>query len=79
MQEQKPKIGKELPGQRTRRAAMMNRHDTTEKNIEPLTAPAKNWRFGASYDSFVVEQTVVLPTEICGVNSQLLVAANYCA
>jgi len=36
----------------------------------------KNWRFGASYDSFVVQQTFVLRMNICGKNRQLLVAAN---
>jgi hypothetical protein len=42
-----------------------------------LTAPTKNGRFGASYDSFVVHQTFVLRSmNICGENRQLLVAAN---
>jgi len=54
----------------------MDKHNTTEKNNEPLTAPKKNWRLGASYDSFVVEQTFVLRMSICGENRQLLVAAN---
>jgi hypothetical protein len=43
-----------------------------------LTAPTKNWRFGASYDSLVVQQTFVLRINICGKNRQLLVAANRC-
>jgi hypothetical protein len=43
---------------------------------DPLTAPAKNWRFSASYDSFVVVQTFVLSMNICGKNRQLLLAAN---
>jgi hypothetical protein len=34
------------------------------------------WRFSASYDSFVVAQTLVLRMNICGENRQLLVAAN---
>jgi len=46
------------------------------RNTEPLTAPTRNWRFGASYDSFVVAQTLVLRINICGKNRQLLVAAN---
>lgn len=41
-----------------------------------LTAPTKNWRFSASYDSFVVNQTFVLRMNICGKNRQLLVAAK---
>jgi len=41
-----------------------------------LTAPTRNWRFSASYDSFVVKQTFVLRMNICGENRQLLVAAN---
>ena len=43
-----------------------------------LTAPTRNWRFSASYDSFVVQQTFVLRMNICGKNRQLLVAANRC-
>jgi hypothetical protein len=43
---------------------------------QPITAPTKNWRFSASYDSFVVNQTFVLRMNICGKNRQLLVAAN---
>ena len=42
---------------------------------QPITAPTKNWRFSASYDSFVVQQTVVFRLNICGENRQLLVAA----
>lgn len=41
-----------------------------------LTAPTKNWRFSASYDSFVVEQTLVLRKKFSGENRQLLVAAK---
>jgi hypothetical protein len=41
-----------------------------------ITAPTKNWRFSASYDSFVVHQTFVLRMNICGINRQLLVAAK---
>jgi hypothetical protein len=41
-----------------------------------ITAPTKNWRFSASYDSFVVNQTFVLRMNICGKNRQLLVAAK---
>ena len=41
-----------------------------------ITAPTKNWRFSASYDSFVVAQTFVLRMNICCKNRQLLVAAN---
>jgi len=41
-----------------------------------ITAPTRNWRFSASYDSFVVQQTFVLRMNICGKNRQLLVAAK---
>ena len=43
---------------------------------QPITAPTRNWRFSASYDSFVVVQTFVLRMNICGTNRQLLVAAK---
>ena len=46
------------------------------KEGQLITAPTKNWRFSASYDSFVVAQTFVLRMNICGKNRQLLVAAN---
>jgi hypothetical protein len=55
----------------------------TIANSKPLsnrrfssTAPTRNWRFSASYDSFVVNQTFVLRMNICGKNRQLLVAAK---
>ncbi len=41
-----------------------------------ITAPTNNWRFSASYDSFVVNQTFVLRMKFSGENRQLLVAAN---
>jgi hypothetical protein len=47
-----------------------------KKNNEGITAPTRNWRFSASYDSFVVNQTFVLRMNICGKNRQLLVAAK---
>jgi len=53
---------------------MVINHDRQER--QPITAPTKNWRFSASYDSFVVQQTFVLRMNICGKNRQLLVAAN---
>jgi len=68
--------------------ATHSRHSMTQKlNIDNglqgrrtegqlITAPTKNWRFSASYDSFVVQQTFVLRMNICGKNRQLLVAAN---
>ena len=43
-----------------------------------ITAPTRNWRFSASYDSFVVHHTFVLRMNICGKNRQLLVAAKRC-
>ena len=53
---------------------MVVTHDRQER--QPITAPTRNWRFSASYDSFVVQQTFVLRMNICGKNRQLLVAAN---
>jgi hypothetical protein len=53
---------------------MVVTHDRQER--QPITAPTKNWRLSASYDSFVVNQTLVLRINICGENRQLLVAAN---
>ena len=44
------------------------------KKGQLITAPTKNWRFSASYDSFMVAQTFVLRINICGENRQLLVA-----
>jgi len=44
-----------------------------------LTAPKINWRYSASYDSFVVKQTLVLRMKFSGENRQLLLAANRCA
>ncbi len=55
---------------------MVVTHDRQER--QPITAPSRNWRFSATYDSFVV-QTFVLRMNICGENRQLLVAANRCA
>jgi len=46
------------------------------KEGQLITAPTKNWRFSASYDSFVVAQTFVIRMNICGKNRQLLVAAK---
>jgi hypothetical protein len=34
-----------------------------------LIAPKRNWRFNASYDSFVVKQTLVLRMKFCGEKS----------
>ncbi|MBK7440478.1 MAG: hypothetical protein IPI65_02830 [Bacteroidetes bacterium] len=44
--------------------------------VQQVTAPTRNWRFSASYDSFVVKQTFVLRMKFSGKNRQLLVAAN---
>jgi formate-dependent phosphoribosylglycinamide formyltransferase (GAR transformylase) len=76
------KNAKELPSQRTT-TDKMDRQQHDRKNNEHLTAPTRNWRFSASYDSFpakagqvVVNQTFVLSMNICGKNRQLLVAAK---
>jgi hypothetical protein len=49
-------------------------HDRRER--QPITAPTRNWRFSASYDSFVVAQTFVLRMNICSKNRQLRQARN---
>ena len=42
------------------------------------TAPKKNWRLGASYDSFVVRIKFVVADSFVLRNRQLLVAAKRC-
>ena len=44
----------------------------------PTTAPTRNWRYNASYESFLVAQTFVLRMNIYGKNRELLLAANRC-
>ena len=53
---------------------MVVTHDRQER--QPITAPTRNWRFSAPYDSFVVKQTFVLRMKFSGENRQLLVAAK---
>jgi hypothetical protein len=53
---------------------MVVTQDSQER--QPITAPTRNWRFSASYDGFVVNQTFVLCMKFGGKNRQLLVAAN---
>ena len=43
---------------------MVVTHDRQER--QPITAVWRNGGFSASYDSFVVQQTVVLRINICG-------------
>jgi hypothetical protein len=43
---------------------------------QPITAVWRNGGFSASYDSFVVKQTVVLRINICGENPPLRQAAK---
>jgi hypothetical protein len=47
-----------------------------ENNKLNITTPTRNWRFSASYVSFVVAQTFVPRMHIGGKNRQLLVAAK---
>ena len=58
----------------TKDIKMVVSHDRKER--QPITAPTRNWRFSASNDSFVVEQTLVLRRKFSGENRQLLVAAK---
>jgi len=53
---------------------MVYKHGGQER--QHLTAAKKNWRFSASYDSFVVNQTLVLRMKFSGENRQLLLAAK---
>ena len=53
---------------------MVVTHDRQER--QPITAPTQKWRFSASYDSFVVKQTLVLRMKFCGENRHLRVAAK---
>ncbi len=49
------------------------------KERQPITTPTRNWRFSASYDSFVVQQTLfrrMNPPKADGKSRQLLVAAK---
>ena len=47
-----------------------------EQERQHLTAVWRNGGFSASYDSFVVQQTIVLRMNICGENRHLRQAAN---
>jgi len=47
-------------------------------NLLHLTAVWRNGGFSASYDSFVVQQTVVLRMNICAKNPPLRQAAKRC-
>jgi hypothetical protein len=53
---------------------MVVTHDRQER--QPITAPTRNWRFSASYDSFVVNQTLVFQIKFCGKSPALRVAAK---
>jgi len=66
----------QLDTTKTEKRSVDNGLQTREKEGQLITAPTKNWRFSASYDSFLVNQTFVLRMDICGENRQLLVAAN---
>ena len=48
---------------------MVVTHDRQER--QPITAPTRNWRFSAPHDTFVVNQSLVLRINICGVNRHL--------
>jgi hypothetical protein len=67
---------KEPPSQRTKTQKLWADTTRPRKNKEGITAPTKNWRFSASYDSFVVNKKLVLRMKFIGENRQLLVAAN---
>ncbi len=53
---------------------MVVTHDRQER--QPITAVWQKWRFSASYDSFVGQQTVVLRINICGENRHLRQAVS---
>ena len=56
----------------------LQKMETEQRKTERqhLTAVWRNGGFSASYDSFVVKQTVVLRINICGKNPPLRQAAN---
>jgi hypothetical protein len=53
---------------------MVVTHDRQER--QPITAAWRNGGFSPSYDSFVVQQTIVLRINICGKNPPLRQAAK---
>jgi hypothetical protein len=53
---------------------MIVTHDRQER--QPITAPTRNWRFSASYDSEVVNQNLVLRLKFSGENRHLRKAAK---
>jgi len=53
-----------------------DRKSGRKKNTERTTAVWRNGGCSASYDSFVVQQTVVLRIKICGENPPLRQATN---
>ena len=48
----------------------------TDKNAQLVTAPTQKAGFRASFDSFVVNQTLVFQIKFCGKSPALRVAAN---
>lgn len=61
---------------RTDDIKMVVTHDRKER--QPITAVWQNWRFSASYDSFVGKQTLVLRMNFGAENRQLRQAAGRC-
>jgi len=64
---------------KTVKRSIDNGLQTREKEGQLITAPTKNWRLSASYDTFVVNQSLVLRINICGENRHLRQAPNRCA
>jgi len=60
----------------TRQLNIDNGLQANRQERQHLTAVWQKWRFSASYDSFVGQQTVVLRINICGGNRHLRQAAN---
>ena len=54
----------------------MKRTNNSDRKGQPITAVWQKWRFSASYDSFVGQQTVVLRINICGENRHHRQAEN---
>jgi hypothetical protein len=57
-------------------SSKMDRHQHDRQEGQQLTAVWRNGGFSASYDSFVVQQTVELRMNICGENPPLRQAAK---
>lgn len=61
---------------KTEKRSIDNGLQTREKEGQLITAPTQKAGFSASYDSFVVNQTLVFQIKFCGKSPALRVAAE---